>query len=143
MKIRGTVKSVAQQLHNKHLRVTPIRVALLTLLGAGHAPRSVGELLGSLRKHQPNKTTLYRELAALVGVGLVRVVQLGDRSMRYEATSQPHHHHVVCVDCGKTNDVFVDQDIERHARAVSRSTRFKVLNHSLEFFGLCASCQPA
>lgn len=120
--------------------MTRVRVALLTLLTASGAPRSVGELLSSFRRQRPNKTTVYRELETLVQAGLVRAVQLGERQKRYEVTARPHHHHVVCVDCGKTDDVFVDQDMAHHARAVSRSTKFKVLDHSLEFFGLCADC---
>ena len=134
---------IDDQLREKHLRVTPIRVALLTALAKSHTPRSVGELLGSLRRLAPNKTTLYRELETLVAAGLVREVQLGERQKRYESAEHPHHHHVVCVDCGKTDDVYVDQDMDRHARAVSRSTRFKVLDHSLEFFGICTNCQTA
>ena len=136
-------KGIARELRSTQLRVTTVRVALLKMLRNSSTPRSVAELLGSLRRQAPNKTTLYRELETLIAAGLVREVQLGERQKRYEAADRPHHHHIVCVDCGKTDDVFVDQDIERHARAVSRATHFKVLDHSLEFSGLCADCNSS
>jgi Fe2+ or Zn2+ uptake regulation protein len=133
-------RSIVADLRAKELRVTPVRVAVLATLSERDTPVSVPELLRSLKHERPNKTTLYRELERLVAAGLVRQVHLGERQMRYEPADRPHHHHIVCVDCGKTDDVFVDQDIERHTRAVSRSTRFKVLDHTLEFSGLCAAC---
>ncbi|KKW42050.1 MAG: Ferric uptake regulator-like protein [Candidatus Magasanikbacteria bacterium GW2011_GWA2_56_11] len=125
-------------------RITPIRAALIDILKKSPAPLTPQELLTQLEKLglSANKTTIYRQLAALRSLGIVEEVHFADRAKRYElAAESGHHHHLVCLRCQKIEDIAFPADLERQEQAIWKSHKFKVLRHSLEFFGLCQRCQ--
>ena len=124
-------------------RVTKIRRAMLEILETEAKPLSAFDLVRKLaqKKLYPNKTTVYRELEALSLAGLVKEIQLGTRSRMYESTSLGHHHHLVCTKCESIEDISMGNDMMVCEKNITKKTSFKVLDHSLEFFGLCGSCK--
>ena len=117
--------------------MTKVRRALLDLFAKEERPLDVEEIAGQLDV-SAHKVTLYRELKFLIEQGIVREVTLkGDRA-RFESAALDHHHHVVCVKCDDVADVTLDENIERQQKAIEKKTKFTILTHSLEFFGLCA-----
>ncbi len=124
-------------------RITPIRTALIEILTKSKAPRTPQELLVELNKKgfKANKTTVYRQLESLQQFAIVHEVQLADRSKRYELVSENgHHHHLVCLKCKRIEDVEFPTDLEAQEKAIWKKNKFKVLQHSLEFFGICGRC---
>lgn len=79
-------------------RVTSGRLALLQVLEHERKPLSVVELQKKLPSL--NAVTLYRALEVLVEAGLARKGVGLDRTAHFEYAAKPHHHHLVCVDCG-------------------------------------------
>lgn len=130
-------------LKGKGYRITKTRKAVLSILMTEAKPLSADELIKKLRQNklQPNKTTVYRELETLSLGGFVKEIQLGTRSRMYEITSLGHHHHLVCTKCEKVEDISIKNDMMMFEKNIMKKTSFKVLDHSLEFFGLCARCQ--
>lgn len=138
--------------HNAHIvktlraggeRMTPIRMELIAILSASKEPRTPQELGAALSKKgfAANKTTVYRQLELLERYGIVQRVQFADRTKRYELVSESgHHHHLVCVRCGRIEDVSFPTDLEQQEKLIWKQNRFRVLQHSLEFFGLCKRC---
>lgn len=136
--------TLIDNLRDKGERITTVRKALIETLSTSSHPLSVQEILAVLKKKNinANKTTVYRQLELLQYHETVREVRFNDRSARYElAIGDDHHHHLVCIKCRKTEDVSFDEDLERHEKIIMQKNKFKVLQHSLEFFGLCAKCQ--
>ncbi len=151
------------------MRSTPVHKALLKILSKNKSPLSAFDILAKLhaQKLPANKTTVYRQLALLEKQGLAHTVRLSDRSIRYELTDKNnHHHHLVCVKCNDVKDInfkdhLVKQEktIQKNKRSLnlrqaskeeiaisslfsfSKYKKFKILRHSLEFFGLCFNCQ--
>lgn len=130
-------------LRSRGYRITPIRTAILAQFASDHRPLSAGEIKDALRRSgfSANKTTVYRELSSLNNVGVVRAVMLGDRTRRYETAESDHHHHLVCVNCKKVEDVSLREDLGSEEHWIAHAKHFKILNHSLEFFGVCAECK--
>lgn len=131
-------------LRNKGERITAVRKAIIEILSAADQPMSVANLLEQLKKKklEVNKTTVYRQLELLLYHDTVREIRFHDRSARYElAFGNDHHHHLVCIKCHKTEDVSFEEDLERQEKVILQKNKFKVLQHSLEFFGLCSRCQ--
>jgi Fe2+ or Zn2+ uptake regulation protein len=120
-------------------RMTPIRSSMVTLFSKNHAPLSAEDILKRLP--DTHKTTVYRELAFFEEEGLIQKIDFGDGIRRYELAELEHHHHLICVSCKKVTDVHLEGDLESQERNISRRTGFKILNHALEFFGLCPSCK--
>lgn len=115
------------------------RKAICRALDRSHAPISAEEILDGLKG--VHKTTVYRELGFLESEGLIKKIEFGDGIRRYERSEMEHHHHLICVGCKKVSDIHLEKDLEVQERSIARKTGFKILNHSLEFFGLCAKCK--
>lgn len=101
-------------------------------------PIEVSELVKRLRV---NKTTVYRQLERLIGLGEVQTVEFGDGKKRYEIKTDYHHHHLVCNNCSKATCFEVNNDLGVLEKRIRKDFSFKVSYHNLEFFGLCNNCQ--
>jgi Fur family ferric uptake transcriptional regulator len=87
-------------------------------------------------------STVYRHLQSLVDDGAVDVIHTpeGETTYRYCAeASQPHHHHLVCRVCGRTQEI-EGRVVERWAAAVAAEHGYADVDHTVELFGTCASC---
>ena len=128
------------------LRLTGPRRALLAILSESQKPLSAKGLLAALAQAAVvvNKTTVYREIESLEKIGVLRSIQLGERSTYYELATRDHHHHLVCLECAEVEDVDVNEEsIVKQERKIVAEHRFQVTHHALEFFGLCVRCQKA
>lgn len=124
-------------------RITPIRRALLKNFCSYHKPQTTQELLAYLDKNglSANKTTVYRQLEILEQSGIIQTVNFPDRTKRYELHSKEHHHHLICQNCNKVEDISLGNDLDKQEKKIWQKNKFKVSEHSLEFFGLCNKCQ--
>ena len=136
-------QKLIDQLKKTGERITPTREALLEIFCRHLKPQTSQELLLSLEKKgfKVNKTTIYRQLEVLTKVGLIKEINFADRAKHYELASDNHHHHLVCQSCNKVEDVNLDNDLDKQEQTILKKNHFKVLQHSLEFFGLCGKCK--
>lgn len=135
--------SIIDNLKQKGFRITKIRKSLLDIFQNHKRPLSAVELGELLLKKDisANKTTIYRELDFLKEAKLIKDIDFGDGKKRYEALTDTHHHHAVCVNCGAVEDIELHIDISRDEKNIKDAKGFKVLEHSIELFGLCKKCQ--
>ncbi len=139
-----SASSPLAQLKEHGERITPIRTALLEILSKSREPKTPHELLAALAKRNlaANKTTVYRQLETFLQYNIIREVHFADRTKRYELVNESgHHHHLVCLHCGRIEDVMFPTDLAEQESVIWKKNNFKVLQHSLEFFGVCMSCQ--
>lgn len=134
---------ILKNLKGQGRRYSSTRKAVLDLLIKASEPLSSPDLQALLSKKDKgvNKTTVYRELAFLKEQNLIRELQFGDNTKRYEIMPDNHHHHIVCLDCETIEDVVLEQDLDSAEKRITQIKNFKVLNHSLEFYGICEKCQ--
>ncbi len=139
-----TLPEIMDNLRGDGYRLTVSRKALLEILYSADTPLSAQELLAALTKKKitVNKTTVYRELDFLHDKELIEEVQFGKESMkRYEFALGTHHHHIQCMNCGTVADVDMPDELKSASALIRKQTGFRVLEHSLEFSGLCDNCQ--
>ena len=124
-------------------RITPVREQIVEIFINSSTPISAGDLIESFKilKIPVNKTTIYRELDFLLGENLIQEIEFGEGKKRYELKTAHHHHHVICTNCRKVEDVDLEIDLHDEEKKIEKHTSFKIQNHSLEFFGLCKNCQ--
>jgi Fe2+ or Zn2+ uptake regulation protein len=98
----------------------------------------------ALREQLPGvgRATIYRSLKLLVEAGVLCRVLLEDGNLRYQLSRRGHHHHLLCVDCGASEDL-TGCDIEGQLKKVAASHDFQVSGHWLEVYGRCRQCTPA
>ena len=84
--------------------------------------------------------TSYRTLELFNDLGFVQKIQFEDNIARFELIEkQNHHHHLVCIECGKREDIALDE--LPFIRQIQKQSDFKVQRHALEFFGFCIICR--
>ena len=122
---------------------TRARLALLEILTRSHSHPTAAELYDQVRKRLPGITlaTVYRNLAALQELGLVKEIPTGTSAAHYDAVVTDHSH-VQCVRCGKVSDVHV-QIPEGWQTEVEAQTNYTVVGQLVLFRGVCPDCQAA
>ena len=136
---------VERRLRRIDQRYTTGRRAIVDLLvSAGH-PISIGDIAESLPGLP--RSSAYRHLVDLHAAGLVRRVTANDEFTRFELAEDltEHHHHLLCINCGKIIDVTLPAGFEQQAaRAIGQladAEGFQAHSHRLDVLGQCAACR--
>jgi Fur family transcriptional regulator, ferric uptake regulator len=126
-------------------RYTSGRRAIVDLLvSAGH-PVSIGDIAERLPGLP--RSSAYRHLTVLHAAGLVRRVTASDEFTRFELAEDltEHHHHLLCVNCGKVIDVTLPASFEQQAAEaigqLADAEGFQAHSHRLDVLGLCGACR--
>ncbi|MFM7321331.1 MAG: Fur family transcriptional regulator [Armatimonadota bacterium] len=146
-------EQVLDVLRSAGCRITKPRQALAELFASAESPVSVPELHAKVNERlaehpgdEPvNLVTVYRFANLLVERGIARKVEFGQGYFRYEpaeAQDGPHHHHIVCDECGRIAD-FHDCGIATLIDRLESESGFRIARHQLELYGLCPTCRPA
>lgn len=126
--------------HEKGLRLTPQRQAILDLLLEAERHLGQEEIYRVLKPRGIGKVTVFRTLKLLLECGLADRVEQANGSPRYEiGRERPHHDHLVCVDCGAVKEIQWPE-VERIQEKTCRQLGFIPLWHRHELFGRCAGC---
>ena len=142
---RSVHDSVGLRLTRADQRYTPHRRALIEVLSAAGRPLSIPEILAAAPDLP--QSSAYRNVTALIDVGVVRRVAGTDDHGRFELAEElsGHHHHLVCAACGRVEDVQPSPRLERAlgdaARAIADDQGYKITEHRLDLLGLCPACR--
>lgn len=85
-----------------------------------------------------SRTTVYRVLETLVGVGVIRRLHHPGTSARFDGKIN-RHHHLVCKVCNKVIDV-ESPSLNDLKPPLSRRHGFRIEDYSVHFFGVCDEC---
>lgn len=136
-----------EQLKQRRIRITPQRLEILRAIlegtrAAGH-PLSAEEILQRVRERYPavSLDTVYRTLATFVEQGLVSQIQFRGQCRRFELVRKgKHHHHLVCLGCGKTRELpFCPSEVLKQAQL--QYPDFLIQDHTFTIYGFCSGCQ--
>ncbi len=120
------------------------REAVVGQLGGLHCALGAREIDEGLRAagQRVGLASVYRALGELEDLGLVRRVEVGDGTARYEprrTEEEHHHHHLVCDRCGSVTP-FSDDGLESAIARLSDRIDFSVDDHEVVIHGACADC---
>lgn len=121
------------------LKVTPQRVAIYRELAKTDQHPSTEMIYKRIKNYYPNisLTTVYRTLETFEKLGLISVVNVLYNAARYDANLNPHHH-IVCVNCKKIEDVY-DETLGE-TKINTDIDDYKVTGFSVLFNGVCRDC---
>jgi Fur family ferric uptake transcriptional regulator len=120
------------------IRTTKQRTAVAAALALSPEFISAQGLHARLGDAAPALATVYRTLQSLVDAGIADTVTRRGEQL-YRACSTGHHHHLVCVSCGATTEIAGDE-VEQWAERTGTTHGFRVLSHTADIQGICASC---
>ena len=123
-------------------RLTLQKQAILDALQACRKLMTAEEVYGRVREKYPNVSlgTVYRNLQNYSQQGLVRRTLLADGKARFELAGHIHHHHLICLTCGKTTEVPwcpVGPEISSFMAEQS----FTPVSHQFEVYVCCRQCR--
>jgi Fur family ferric uptake transcriptional regulator len=126
-------------------RLTAPRRQVLDALLAGGAPLTAAEIHRRLER-SANLASVYRTLHLLRRLGALRVTDSTNGEQRFELADRftQHHHHLICRECGRIEDLdgcLLDARVlQALNRRVRQSRRFRVTEHELRLIGACRDC---
>lgn len=139
--------TAAARMRDAGRRYTEQRRRLVSVLETAGHPVAIPEILADAVELK--QSSVYRNLADLEQAGIVRRVLTDEEYGRYELAEEltGHHHHLVCVRCGRVRDVDVPADLEvaldRALDRLAKRAGFASVSHRLDLMGLCADCARA
>lgn len=138
-------ENLKEELKKKGYKLTPQRRAIVDTIIANEGKHLTAEEIYDEVKivcPEIGLATVYRTILLLEEMGIVYKLDLNDGCSRYELAhiNETHrHHHLVCNNCGKVIEVQDDllEDLEVQ---IEKVYKFKILDHSVKFFGVCDCC---
>ncbi|MCM2680797.1 ferric iron uptake transcriptional regulator [Echinimonas agarilytica] len=119
------------------LKVTLPRIKILEMLQAPENQHISAEDMYKKLIDQGEEiglATVYRVLNQFDDAGIVTRHHFEGGKSVFELTSQEHHDHLVCLDCGKVIE-FSDDVIEERQHEVAKAHNINLTNHSLYLYG--------
>ena len=137
------MSSENQELRAVGLKVTLPRVKILQILENSKTKHLSAEdvykaLIGA--EEDVGLATVYRVLTQFESAGLVSRHHFEGGHSVFELMSDDHHDHIVCDSCGKVEEFF-DDIIEQQQEKIAQKFGYKITDHSMYLYGICAACQ--
>lgn len=136
----GSIEQIRTLIREAGLRATPGRIGVLSVLVAAKGPLTHAEVYERVGDQGADSSTIFRALNDMAAAGLLRRMELGDHSWRYELLvkhnpSHGPHAHFLCLTCGEIyclDSVNVESQLARE-KSVSSVSEVLLKGH-------CASC---
>ena len=116
-------------------------MAIVAILSKSEGHPSVEDIYDQIKTDFPTMSlaTVYRNIVLMKSLDEVLELGFPDGSNRYDGNKPYPHPHVICIECKK----IVDPDlasVDDMKNEVALATSFSILNHRLDFFGICSNC---
>lgn len=140
--IEARFEQALDKLKMTGVRMTPQRHAILSYLLGTIAHPSADDIYKALVPRFPSMSvaTVYNNLRVFIESGLVKELNYGDASSRFDANVS-NHYHATCKGCGKIVD-FSYSGLHQVEEAASLQTGFEIEGLRLEVHGWCPDCKP-
>jgi Fe2+ or Zn2+ uptake regulation protein len=134
---------LADLLRERGLRATSQRVVMHRLLRERNRHVTAEELLSEASERLPGVSlpTVYATLELFERLGIVRRVNGGGGTLLWDTRSDTHHH-MICRNCGRIEDMETPLDLERARRSAARAG-FQPDRAEVVVSGLCRQCKTA
>jgi Fe2+ or Zn2+ uptake regulation protein len=131
---------LTELLRERDLRATSQRVVMHRLLRDHDRHVSAEELLSEAGEQLPGVSlpTVYATLELFEQLGIVRRVNGGGGTLLWDTRADAHHH-MICRNCGRIEDMETPLDLEGARHSAARSG-FQPDRAEVVVSGLCADC---
>lgn len=91
-----------------------------------------------------DRASIYRTIALFDTLGITERLQIGWKyKIELSDSFHSHHHHLTCLNCGKTIPLAADRLLESRLQQLAETASFEIQSHQLEVNGRCAQCRRA
>jgi len=123
-------------------RLTEPRREVARLIAAREGHFTAADLIDDarIRRLGIGRATIFRALDLFTELNLLERLDLPNGEHAYVPCQTSHHHHVVCMVCGRTRQVD-DLGLQAAFDEIERHTGYSVEAHRLELYGRCPRCR--
>lgn len=136
------VDEALQLIKNNGYKYTDKREEMIRIFDREGRYLSAKEMLEFMQQEFPDLSfdTIYRNLTLFEELEIVECTDLGgERRFRIRCSTDEHHHHLICLTCGKTKHIpTCPMDKVVNAQATKD---FQIIGHKFEIYGYCTQCQ--
>lgn len=119
--------------------VTKARMCTFKLL-IHDKPQSMKQLI-ERAAGEVDRVSIYRNIELFERLGIVKKVYIGWKyKVELSDMFTSHHHHLLCLGCGRVIDIEDEQHIESFIQSVANEQGFTVRSHQFEIEGYCQTC---
>ncbi|SFE93767.1 Fur family transcriptional regulator, zinc uptake regulator [Paenibacillus algorifonticola] len=133
-----TIEDIVRIMSSQGLRITDQRKTLAKLFAESPgylAPKDVYEYMGKSYSGL-SFDTVYRNLRVMEELGVLEQVVFEEGvKFKLHCREHDHHHHMICLNCGKTYPIMCCPMEQTTAPA-----DFRIVKHKFEVFGYCKDC---
>lgn len=133
------VKEAIKRMKKNGFKYTAKREKILTIFAEEKRYLTAKDVLEYVQTDYPNMSfdTIYRNLSLFTELNILEETELeGEKRFRFTCSKDDHHHHVICLSCGRTKHIesCPMDSIE------SNFPDFQIYGHKFEIYGKCESC---
>lgn len=138
--VEHRIHALSCALRESGLRLTHQRLEVVREIARSDAHPDAESIYRAVRKRVPTISvdTVYRTLATLSDLGLVKRVGLTPSAARYDANAR-HHHHFICTRCGLIRDID-DRGLDAVKAPASTASLGRVESIEVQLRGVCVDC---
>jgi Fur family zinc uptake transcriptional regulator len=129
-----------QLMKENGFKYTEKRKQMLELFAERDKYLTAKEVLEALRPAYPGLSfdTVYRNLSLFATLGILEMTELsGEKHFRFACDARHHHHHFICIQCGKTKEI----DACPMDGIGTELDGYEIADHKFEIYGTCPQCQ--
>ncbi len=121
------------------LKLTPQRLAILEYLKDNREHPSAADIYAAVSEKFPTMSfaTVYNTLKALKDRDHVLELAIDGGKKRYDPDTV-RHHHLICTECRKIVDIFVEFDLNVPEAELNG---FEIRANHVDFYGVCPQCR--
>ncbi|GAB6181871.1 Fur family transcriptional regulator [Desulfotomaculum defluvii] len=144
--MKKIITQVGEKLRAHEYKLTPQRqIILKVMLENKDKHLSAEDVYNLVKRKAPDVglATVYRTLELFLEHEIIHSINFGDGRKRYEYGDNSdghHHHHAICLKCGKILEINEDF-LEELEKQVTQDYGFIVTDHELKIFGYCNDCK--
>ena len=137
----NNLKILVSRSKEKGLKLTPQRMVIFRILSECNQHVTVDQVYQRASVEYPmlSPATVYRNMEQMVESGLLKHLDLGGTSMRYD-TNLEEHHHFVCTKCGVVSDVYLEKVNYSLDQTRSHFGKAQINSLDLHLQGICGEC---